>query len=408
MLDPQRTLALLLGASEWPRFGQRFASAQAFTNSAKAFSAYLRETSGLGLHSDNILNLFDDTAEVTSQYDCMADFLRMNFTRLDATAGREICILMYYVGHGAFFGPENAYCLLVRSTRPPIEADSSIKLSTMANLFRTLAPSSNRIVVLDSCFAGAAAATFQGSLEQATGAKTRSVIERGVAVMGAASARDPARLSPDTETTMFTESLLHVLHQGDASIDGPLTLRRTCDLVREVLMHRYRDDAPRPEVQSPDQRHGDLADMEFFPNPAAFVPEAKSQSTSDIWQSASYISVSVQWPDQEVRVTDRLDDSENYWVAYVMNSASIPIHNVVVTLLGHDLDESLYQVDFGTVDPGRREWFILRPDCRPEFGFDPSDERPDVWIDFSMRGYRWRLENGELALLQNQAGQKDS
>lgn len=107
----------------------------------------------------------------------------------------------------------------------------------------------------------------------------------------------------------------------------------------------------------------------------------------------------------QVRAIDNLGESEKYWVAYVMNSTSNPIHHVAVTLLGHDPDESVFEIDFGTVDPGRREWFILRPDSRPESGFDPWDERPDVWVEFSMLNYRWRLEKGELALLRDPTGE---
>lgn len=140
MLDPHRTVALVLGASEWPNYPERFTSSLAFTKSANGFSKYLQDTAGLSLPDRNVQDLFDSTDEVTAQYDRMANFLRARLTEMDTPAGNGMSILIYYVGHGAFFGPEKAYCLLVRATRSPIEADTSIRLTTLAGVLRTIAP----------------------------------------------------------------------------------------------------------------------------------------------------------------------------------------------------------------------------------------------------------------------------
>ncbi|HZR44141.1 MAG TPA: hypothetical protein VFB12_28770 [Ktedonobacteraceae bacterium] len=40
-------------------------------------------------------------------------------------------------------------------------------------------------------------------------------------------------------------------------------------MTEEVLDRLLDEKAPRPELHSPDQAHGDVADIPFFPNPAA-------------------------------------------------------------------------------------------------------------------------------------------
>ena len=122
--------------------------------------------------------------------------------------------------------------------------------------------------------------------------------------------------------------------------------------------------------------------------------------TRQVQDIASSLAVYVQWPDDQVRQVDDLGMDERYWVAYVANNSAVPLHNVIVHLLAQDEYESYQGIDFGVVDAHRRDWFILRPDVRPEAGFDPDDERPDIWIEFEVINRHCRFEKGRLTLLR--------
>jgi hypothetical protein len=50
--SPETTLAIILGASEFPK-QPNLVSSQAFQNSAKAFKEYLLDSSGLGMTAEN-------------------------------------------------------------------------------------------------------------------------------------------------------------------------------------------------------------------------------------------------------------------------------------------------------------------------------------------------------------------
>jgi Caspase domain len=271
VLDPERTLAIVCGAKEWPNL-DNLEAAEAFAKSANLIRRYLVQKKGLGISAERILWLFGKPS-AAMQYELITTFLERQFEALDAPRGKGVLILFFYVGHGAFFGTSRTYCLLVKDTRKPLEADTSLRVASLARLFRSQAAESRRILFLDCCFAAEAARLFQGELDQAVSAKAREVVEqaptdRGVALLCASSARNPASLESPTSYTFFGRQLIEVLTKGDSGISGPLTLRQLCELVRRGLRSAAGDDAPNPEVHVPDQAGGDLAAFPLFPNPA--------------------------------------------------------------------------------------------------------------------------------------------
>ena len=274
---PERTLAVICGASDWPRL-RHFEAAPAFMNSAQAIRDYIHHSkNGLNVPPENMLWLFN-IEDAVSQYGQIDDFLTRRLDSLGEVTGTNIVILFVYVGHGAFFGTAKEYCLLIRDTRAPIEAETSLRVATLSRLLRAKAPASSRILVLDCCFAGEAARSFQSNLDQAVLAKASEVIERagtdrGVALLCASSSRNPARLDSVSSYTLFGRELVQVLTNGDPQTKGPLNLRRVCDLVRRGLASTGGEDAPTPEVHVPDQVGGDLAAVPLFPNLAPHVDE---------------------------------------------------------------------------------------------------------------------------------------
>jgi hypothetical protein len=251
---------------------RNFEAAKAFANSANGIRNYLRTSPGLAIPAENLLWLFDADNAV-NQYDQINDFLGNRLKSIEALRGRGVVIFFVYVGHGAFFGAAREYCLLVRDTRSPIEADTSLRVGTLSKVLKEDAPESSRILVLDCCFAGEAVRSFQGSLDQAVAAKAHELIERegpdrGVALLCASSSRNPARLASASSYTLFGREFIRVLTTGDPQANGPLNLRQICNLVRRGLESNGTDGISHPEVHVPDQVGGDLAAVPLFPNRA--------------------------------------------------------------------------------------------------------------------------------------------
>ncbi|MBW0018861.1 MAG: hypothetical protein JO236_15120, partial [Mycobacterium sp.] len=270
-LDPQRTLAVVCGASEWPRLGEQFASSTAFAATAGRLCSYLVSDTGLSLADDRLLNLFDDERPPADQLELIGGFLRDQFTRMGAVDGANAAVLFTYIGHGVFaLPPHREYCLLIRDTRPNLLEVTSLRVRDLQRTLRDAAGSSARLFVLDSCFAAAALEAFQGGdVEQAESAKIDQLLDEepstGVAMLCAASKRNPARIG--SEYTVFGSALLDTLENGDPGLSGPMSLARVCELAR--LRVKRVENAPLPETHDPDQSGVKVSARPFFPNRAS-------------------------------------------------------------------------------------------------------------------------------------------
>jgi hypothetical protein len=113
---PESTLAVVLGASEYPRN-------PAWTNpvlgaSARAVCDYLRSPTGLAMRPAQLLDLFDAAGGPPEQLLQIAAFLTT------AGAGARDLIL-YYVGHGCF--DHDDYCLGIRATERDDDAERTVR-----------------------------------------------------------------------------------------------------------------------------------------------------------------------------------------------------------------------------------------------------------------------------------------
>jgi V8-like Glu-specific endopeptidase len=104
------------------------------------------------------------------------------------------------------------------------------------------------------------------------------------------------------------------------------------------------------------------------------------------------VAAEVQWPDEEIRRIDRIDDlNDRPWVVSLMNWSDVPVTKVVATIAN---DRDAVSVEVPTLQPHIRQWYILR---RPEVDFDSeSEDPPEVAVEFSALGVSWHLENGDL------------
>ena len=79
---------------------------------------------------------------------------------------------------------------------------------------------------------------------------------------------------------MFSDSLIKALRQGHSFLGPRLSLSELGDLVKANLQVAYPDVWVRPEVHSPDQREGDVANVSLFPNPAFDLRKAEDGAAS--------------------------------------------------------------------------------------------------------------------------------
>ncbi len=261
-LDVSVTLSIILGASDFSRFG--LPVEPAFKASAEAFKAYLLDK--LALPPAHILDLFDDDAPPYTIDERIAGFLGDH-----AAAAPLRNVLLYYSGHGTYV--EGNHALLLRCSN---EVRQNYTVYRMKDLARTLLAvrDSRRYLILDCCFAAAAYAAFQSNITDVVIEQARvAFAQRGVALLCAASHREPAKSRPSeceqtpTGMTLFSECLLSVLHDGIPDIPRDhLTLRELCKEIQYLVQSRY--EGPRPEVKSPDERKGDVAEVPLFPNAA--------------------------------------------------------------------------------------------------------------------------------------------
>src|SRR5579859_6086869 len=153
--SPQTTVAILLGASEWP-FYPEFQQSQAFVDSANRLKTYLLDPQTFGLSSENLLDLFDADQSADDIDSAIGDFLDQRIAMMKTNGNPVRDLLVYYVGHGGFAGSESEYFLAIRRTRSANPRVSSIGVTSLAYTLKEKARRLRRIVILDCCFASSA------------------------------------------------------------------------------------------------------------------------------------------------------------------------------------------------------------------------------------------------------------
>jgi hypothetical protein len=278
--SPKTTLVILLGASEWP-FSPEFQASQAFLNSAMGLRAYFFNSSQFRLPTENLLNLFNSNQSSDDMDGEIGLFLERRMGEMKQSGEPARDLVVYFVGHGGFAGNDSDFYLAIRRTRTDNPSASGIRVISLAYTLKEKARYLRRIVILDCCFAGAAFRAFQSGPSQTAILQTVDafkvqgkgigVPERGTSLLCSSRHTAPSLISQDGTHTMFSLALLRALSTGDPRRQDSLSLRAIAGLTEDVLSTMPEKSVPRPEVHSPDQIDGDVADVPFFPNPAAQV-----------------------------------------------------------------------------------------------------------------------------------------
>ncbi len=279
--SPQTTLVILLGASEWPD-SPEFPGSRAFANAVTGFKSYLFDQKRFGLPNENALDLFDvdDSPHVIDRR--MRQFLEHRMGEMKQAGNPANDLLVYFVGHGGFVGRNADYYLAVRCTSTENLRLSSIPMESLASTLTDKARYLRRIIILDCCYAAAAFTAFQAEgpaklgINQAVEAFEKQVktVGKGTTLLCSSGKTVASQIAPDESCTMFSKALIQVLLTGNGRRRAQqyLSLREVADLAEEVIDTVLEGKAPRPEIHSPDQRDGDVADVPFFPNLAALLP----------------------------------------------------------------------------------------------------------------------------------------
>jgi uncharacterized caspase-like protein len=267
---PKNTLALIIGASEWPNLNE-FQASPSFRKSAEDFRDYLLDENGFGLPLDNLCYLFNTHQNST---DIISEISQFLIEKLNKSLPQEQLpqdLIVYYVGHGGFRDLTSEYYLAIRSTKRPDLYLSSIPIQSLAKAIKEESRYLRRYIILDSCFSAAAYASFQsgsGPIEVAYQKIIEALPEAGTALLCSSGPREPSKAPPDLEHTMFTEALIEVLRQGDKNSPPLFSIQDLHNLIVHLLRYKFDDEAVRPEIHVPEQRHGNVSGVPLFPNPA--------------------------------------------------------------------------------------------------------------------------------------------
>ena len=276
----QTTLAILLGASAWPHF-PIFQSSDAFKHAAQSMRSYLLDPQTFHLPPENLLDLFDADQSADDLDQEIGRFLESRVLTLKAADTAALDLLIYFVGHGGFAGNDADFFMAIRRARMGNLRASGMQVQSLAETLTDKARHLRRILILDCCFASASFKAFQATPDQVALEKVRLAFEtkggtpgrgipsRGTALLCSSDHKTPSLLLPDERSTMFSSALLESLSVGIANGHDYLSLREIKERAADLLHDLPAKNAPRPVVLSPDQSEGDIADIPFFPNPAA-------------------------------------------------------------------------------------------------------------------------------------------
>ncbi len=263
----EATIAVVLGASEFPLY-PAFAGSDggpAFAASARAFADCLEAQFGPGWSAGHLLDLFDSDESARDQRRRLRRFL-------DARRDTATRLIVYYVGHGAFYGGQQ-YFLALRGTEERDEEYTGLGIGALAATVKDAFAHGQTFLILDCCYAGEAVRYFegdeQGLARQADHATLDVFPAAGTALLCASSKHRAAISKGKTDRTQFSECLIDVLRKGVESGGEYLSLRDVGDETARRVKALFGQEAVHPEVRCPRQSEGvDPAEVPLFRNPA--------------------------------------------------------------------------------------------------------------------------------------------
>ena len=262
-----RIISIILGADHFD--GLRSVKSDevgaAFRNSKQDFAAYV------GSIASAVWDRFNSADNPDALCKDLAGFLRSEKTATD--------LIVYYVGHGGSISENDRseYFLALQGTTDAEKYLDGLRVSKFAQVINKNAARLRAIIILDCCYSARAVKYFEGPQPDPVGS---AKIPFGLTLLTASAGEVEAVVPPGQKYTMFSGCLLEVLSKGIAAGGSFLSIREIATQVQTMIEQRYRDQGVRPEVNSPQQRFGDVADYPLFPNPAYSTQPVQPQAES--------------------------------------------------------------------------------------------------------------------------------
>jgi hypothetical protein len=214
-LNPEKTLVIIFGASEWPDYQDLnycpndSNCGNPYQNAANGIRSYF--LNDLGIEIDNLLFLFDEKQGPETLIDKMQSFLKKS-SQIDH-------LFFYFVGHGDLY--EKSYYLFTSSAKKGNLA-SFFGVKYLSNTVKQFAGKIKHCYfILDACFAGQADSDLRD-------------IYRTVSTMLFPACHRDVTTRIEGKMPMFTQALLDVLRKRKSP-----TFSGICKSVRKLLKEHY-------------------------------------------------------------------------------------------------------------------------------------------------------------------------
>lgn len=227
---PEVRYAVLIGCNRYPEDPPSLPELRCAENDAKGFRDLLIDRDIGGFEPSNV-HLF--TNESHSE-------ILIGLARCLQQAKRDDLVLVYFSGHGKL-DKNNKLHLATSDTNTDILGVTSIPVATVKDQLDK-SESEKLVLILDSCYSGAAGATFKGGdveseLQIASSGK-------GKYIMAASTAIQVAEEKEGEDNSLFTKYLLEGLKTGDADSagNGTITADELFAYAREQVVQNGRQE----------------------------------------------------------------------------------------------------------------------------------------------------------------------
>ena len=255
---------VFLGASDFVNSND-LSSSPAFLASYQKIKNYFLHDENYNIKEDNCLDLFNSDLSPDKMDDKLREFLN-NIKEKEITD-----LIFYYVGHGCYHRRQG-FILATKSLKDDNKTLSGLLFSNLANRISTSAEKIRTYFLLDCCFSAEATNSFQGT--SATSVIEKQFISdfpsKGTTMLCSSSKDLPSIIVIERNITMFTEGLEKALVSGSIALKSRfLTLRELSNVTFNNIKNLNPGNDVRPEIHTPIQPEGDIADrIRLFPNMA--------------------------------------------------------------------------------------------------------------------------------------------
>ncbi len=260
---------VLLGASDFKK-SALFKSSNAFKNSYSLIKKALVNKYFVKSKKHRILDLFDKNHDPNQIDEIIRKYLQKeeNQSLTD--------LILYYVGHGGF-DQDRGFVLTLSGTKDDNIGISSLRFKDLSTRILNDAKNLRVYFILDCCFSSEA--VFQSPIHDIIDKQFEDDFpESGTSLLCSSSRELPSLIVKEREITMFTEGLSLALTEGDNTYkNNYLTLKEIREVTFRCIRRLNPGKAVRPEVHSPRQPYGDIAEsIRLFPNRSTLESESFS------------------------------------------------------------------------------------------------------------------------------------